>query len=48
MGESLAGCGIRETHEETGIEIEITGIVGTYTNPGGRAPHGREHPQAAQ
>lgn len=34
LGESLAGCGIRETHEETGIEVEITGIVGTYTNPG--------------
>lgn len=34
LGESLAGCGIRETREETGIEIEITGIVGTYTNPG--------------
>ncbi|MFI9159796.1 NUDIX domain-containing protein [Kitasatospora aureofaciens] len=34
LGESLAECGIRETHEETGIEIEITGIVGTYTNPG--------------
>ncbi|MEV8322927.1 NUDIX domain-containing protein [Kitasatospora sp. NPDC056731] len=34
IGESLAGCGIRETCEETGIDIEITGIVGTYTDPG--------------
>ncbi|MFF0293905.1 NUDIX hydrolase [Kitasatospora sp. NPDC004614] len=34
VGESLAGCGIRETREETGLDIEITGIVGTYTNPG--------------
>ncbi|MFG3051929.1 NUDIX hydrolase [Kitasatospora sp. NPDC048239] len=34
LGESLAQCGIRETLEETGIHIEITGIVGTYTNPG--------------
>lgn len=34
LGESLADCGIRETLEETGIRIEITGIVGTYTNPG--------------
>lgn len=34
LGESLAGCGIRETFEETGIRAEITGIVGTYTNPG--------------
>ncbi|WP_406197375.1 NUDIX domain-containing protein [Kitasatospora sp. NBC_01560] len=33
LGESLAQCGIRETLEETGINIEITGIVGTYTNP---------------
>ncbi|GAA2750693.1 NUDIX domain-containing protein [Kitasatospora cinereorecta] len=34
LGESLAGCGIRETLEETGIRIEIAGIVGTYTDPG--------------
>ncbi|MEV7178273.1 NUDIX domain-containing protein [Kitasatospora sp. NPDC093679] len=34
LGESLADCGIRETYEETGIDVEITGIVGTYTNPG--------------
>ncbi|MFD9690436.1 NUDIX hydrolase [Kitasatospora sp. NPDC059088] len=34
IGESLAGCGVRETREETGIDIEITGIVGTYTDPG--------------
>ncbi|WP_067819583.1 NUDIX hydrolase [Nocardia inohanensis] len=33
LGESLAECGIRETKEETGIDIEVTGIVGTYTNP---------------
>ncbi|WP_030269832.1 NUDIX hydrolase [Streptomyces sp. NRRL B-24484] len=30
LGESLAGCGIRETREETGIDVEI---VGTYSNP---------------
>ncbi|WP_329572871.1 NUDIX hydrolase [Kitasatospora sp. NBC_01266] len=34
LGESLAECGIRETLEETGVHIEVTGIVGTYTNPG--------------
>ncbi|MFB7719570.1 NUDIX hydrolase [Nocardia sp. NPDC056100] len=34
LGESLAGCGVRETKEETGIDIEVTGIVGTYTDPG--------------
>ncbi|WP_395292983.1 NUDIX domain-containing protein [Kitasatospora hibisci] len=34
LGESLGDCGIRETCEETGIRVEITGVVGTYTNPG--------------
>src|SRR5690348_14344469 len=34
LGESLAECAIRETREETGLTVEITGIVGTYTNPG--------------
>ncbi|MFF0454729.1 NUDIX hydrolase [Nocardia africana] len=33
LGESLAECGIRETKEETGLDVEITGIVGTYTSP---------------
>lgn len=34
LGESLADCGVRETLEETGVRVEITGIVGTYTSPG--------------
>ncbi|MFD9370049.1 NUDIX domain-containing protein [Streptomyces sp. NPDC060020] len=34
LGESIADCAIRETLEETGITVEITGIVGTYTDPG--------------
>ncbi|CAL9457519.1 hypothetical protein SUDANB120_02569 [Streptomyces sp. enrichment culture] len=34
LGESLAQCAARETLEETGISVEITGIVGTYTDPG--------------
>ncbi|MER8188042.1 NUDIX domain-containing protein [Kitasatospora sp. NPDC094015] len=34
IGESLADCGVRETLEETGIQVDITGIVGTYTSPG--------------
>ncbi|MDH6130673.1 8-oxo-dGTP pyrophosphatase MutT (NUDIX family) [Kitasatospora sp. MAA4] len=34
LGESLSDCGVRETLEETGIHVEIVGIVGTYTDPG--------------
>ncbi|MGW0030267.1 NUDIX hydrolase [Streptomyces sp. NPDC003314] len=34
LGESIGECAARETLEETGITVEITGIVGTYTNPG--------------
>lgn len=34
IGETLPGCAIRETREETGLDIEIVGLVGTYTNPG--------------
>lgn len=33
LGESLGDCAVRETFEETGVTVEITGIVGTYTNP---------------
>ncbi|MEY9214229.1 8-oxo-dGTP pyrophosphatase MutT (NUDIX family) [Thermobifida halotolerans] len=31
--ESLPETAVRETREETGIDIEITGLVGTYTDP---------------
>ncbi|MFE1874101.1 NUDIX hydrolase [Streptomyces sp. NPDC059496] len=34
IGESIGDCAVRETLEETGIAVEIVGIVGTYTNPG--------------
>ncbi|MEV6954008.1 NUDIX domain-containing protein [Streptomyces sp. NPDC051183] len=34
LGETIGDCAVRETFEETGITVEITGIVGTYTNPG--------------
>lgn len=33
MNESLTDSVIRETKEETGLDIEVTGIVGTYTGP---------------
>lgn len=33
LGESLPRTAIRETAEETGIDIEITGIDGIYTDP---------------
>ncbi|MFD4571567.1 NUDIX domain-containing protein [Streptomyces sp. NPDC058417] len=33
IGESLPECAVRETREETGIDVEVVGIVGTYSNP---------------
>jgi len=33
LGESIRQAAIRETLEETGIQTEITGINGIYTNP---------------
>ncbi|MEV4248508.1 NUDIX domain-containing protein [Streptosporangium canum] len=33
LGESLPEAAIRETLEETGVTCEITGLVGTYTDP---------------
>lgn len=33
LGESMSEAGVRETHEETGIECEITGVIGIYTDP---------------
>jgi ADP-ribose pyrophosphatase YjhB (NUDIX family) len=34
LGESVAEAAIREVQEETGVSVEITGIVGIYTDPG--------------
>jgi 8-oxo-dGTP pyrophosphatase MutT (NUDIX family) len=33
LGESAAQAAVRETKEETGIDCEITGLVGIYTDP---------------
>lgn len=32
-GESIAETAVREVWEETGVDVEITGMVGLYTNP---------------
>ncbi|WP_432829730.1 NUDIX hydrolase [Dactylosporangium sp. CA-092794] len=32
-GESMTDCAVRETFEETGIHVEVTGLVGIYTDP---------------
>lgn len=33
LGESLPQAAVRETAEETGVRVEVTGIVGIYTDP---------------
>jgi 8-oxo-dGTP pyrophosphatase MutT (NUDIX family) len=33
MEDSLPGTAVREVKEETGLYVEITGLVGTYTDP---------------
>jgi ADP-ribose pyrophosphatase YjhB (NUDIX family) len=33
LGESMTQAGVRETKEETGIDCEIVGLVGIYTDP---------------
>jgi ADP-ribose pyrophosphatase YjhB (NUDIX family) len=33
FGESIAQTAVRETKEEAGTDIEVTGIVGIYTDP---------------
>ncbi|MBX7266735.1 NUDIX domain-containing protein [Micromonospora sp. Llam7] len=34
IGESVAETAVRETYEETGVQVEVTGIVGVYSDPG--------------
>ena len=33
VGESMADTVVREVKEETGIDVEVTGVVGIYPNP---------------
>jgi ADP-ribose pyrophosphatase YjhB (NUDIX family) len=33
VGEYMADTVVREVKEETGIDVEVTGVVGIYTNP---------------
>jgi len=34
LGESVADAAVREVAEETGVNVQITGLVGLYTDPG--------------
>jgi 8-oxo-dGTP pyrophosphatase MutT (NUDIX family) len=34
LGETVAQCAVRETEEETGIKVEVTGLLGIYSDPG--------------
>jgi 8-oxo-dGTP pyrophosphatase MutT (NUDIX family) len=38
LGETPPQCAIRETLEETGVTVEVTGLLGGYSDPG---PHRR-------
>ena len=34
LGEGIAETVVREVREETGLEVEVTRIVGVYSDPG--------------
>ena len=34
LGETVAQCAVRETEEETGVTVEVTGLLGIYSDPG--------------
>jgi ADP-ribose pyrophosphatase YjhB (NUDIX family) len=33
LGETMTDTAVRETREETGLEVEVTGLVGIFSNP---------------
>jgi ADP-ribose pyrophosphatase YjhB (NUDIX family) len=33
IGETISGAAVRETREETGIDVEIVGLIGIYSDP---------------
>jgi ADP-ribose pyrophosphatase YjhB (NUDIX family) len=47
-GETLAQAAIREAREETGLEVRLTGLVGTYSRPNWPAGGAHEVLFAAQ
>jgi len=34
LGEAPSQCAVRETREETGVDVEVTGLLGIYSDPG--------------
>lgn len=34
LGEIVTACAVRETEEETGVRVRITGLLGIISDPG--------------
>lgn len=39
FGESMTECALREVREESGLDVKLEGIIGTYTDPGVRVAY---------